>query len=153
MARVNTLTAYRCKFSYMQRNNPIIDEQREDIKAGKRPEFSFGDFVALYSQNSTNLLVGKNSDRAISLSDDKISTRYIGKTKSWHISPIAGKQGRPMTVIKQTNGKRYNFASDAAALYDYHIFVYENEYGIIAIFHRQNGSGCKSVFWRQPIIS
>lgn len=35
MARTETLTAYRCKFSYMQRNNPIIDECREDIKSGK----------------------------------------------------------------------------------------------------------------------
>lgn len=35
---------------------------------------------------------------------------------------------------------------NAAALYNYHLFVYENENGIIAIFHRQNGSGCKSVF-------
>lgn len=51
-----------------------------------------------------------------------------------------------MTVVKRSTGKRYDFGSDAAALYNYHLFVYENENGIIAIFHRQNGSGCKSVF-------
>lgn len=146
MARINTLTAYRCKFSYMQRNNPLIDKQREDIRIGKKPEFSFSDFVTLYSQNSGDILVGKNSDRAISLSDDKVRLRSLGKTKSWCLLPIAGKQGQPMTVVKRSNGKRYNFGADAAALYNYYIFVYENENGIVAIFHRQNGSGCKSVF-------
>ena len=32
MARIETLTAYRCVFTYMQRNNPLIDECRENIK-------------------------------------------------------------------------------------------------------------------------
>lgn len=45
MARVDTLTAYRCKFSYLQRNNPLIEEQRENIKQGKVPEFAFKDFI------------------------------------------------------------------------------------------------------------
>ena len=51
MSRVETLTAYRCKFSYMQRNNPLIDEYREDIKLGKQPEFTFDDFISLYIEN------------------------------------------------------------------------------------------------------
>jgi len=146
MARVDTLTAYRCKFSYMQRNNPLIGEQRENIKLGNEPQFTFSDFIALYIENSGDVLVGKNSDRAISLSNDNITIRHLDRPKSWYISPIAGKQGQPMTVVKKSTGKRYNFGSDAAALYNYNIFVYENEGGIIAVFHRQNGSGCKSVF-------
>lgn len=32
MARIDTLTAYSCKFSYLQRNNPLIEEQRDAIK-------------------------------------------------------------------------------------------------------------------------
>ena len=59
---------------------------------------------------------------------------------------MAGKQGQPMTVVKQTTGKRYSFGVDSAALYNYHIFVYEDDDSIIAVFHRQNSSGCKSVF-------
>lgn len=31
MTKVDTLTAYRCEFSYLQRNNPLIEEQREEI--------------------------------------------------------------------------------------------------------------------------
>ena len=146
MARVDTLTAYRCKFSYLQRNNPLIEEQREDIKLGKTPEFSFSDFIALYCENAVDILVGKNTDRAISLSKESITTRSLGNIRSWYISPMAGKQGQPMTVVKQTTGKRYSFGADSAALYNYHIFVYEDDDSIIAVFHRQNSSGCKSVF-------
>ena len=146
MARVDTLTAYRCKFCYLQRNNPLIEEQREDIKLGKLPEFTFKDFIDLYCKNDGDILIGKNTARAISLSKDTISTRSLDDFCSWYISPMAGKQGQPMTVVKQTTGKRYSFGADAAALYNYHIFVYEDDEGIIAIFHRQNSSGCKSVF-------
>ena len=146
MARVDTLTAYRCKFSYLQRNNPLIEEQREDIRLGKLPEFTFKDFIDLYCKNDAGILIGKNTDRAISLSKDSISARSLDGVFSWYISPMAGKQGQPMTVVKQTTGKRYSFGADAAALYNYHIFVYEDDKGIIAVFHRQNSSGCKSVF-------
>lgn len=146
MSRVDTLTAYRCKFSYLQRNNPLIEKQREDIRLGKLPEFTFKDFIDLYCKDDGNILVGKNTDRAISLSRDSISARSLDGISSWYISPMAGKQGQPMTVIKQTTGKRYSFGADAAALYNYHIFVYEDDEGIITVFHRQNSSGCKSVF-------
>ena len=146
MARVDTLTAYYCKFSYLQRNNPLIEEQREDIKLGKAPSFSFGDFIDLYCENAGSMLIGKNTDRAISLSNESITVRSLHGISSWYIPPMAGKQGQPMTVVKQSTGKRYNFGSDSAALYNYHIFIYEDGDSIIAIFHRQNSSGCKSVF-------
>ena len=40
----------------------------------------------------------------------------------------------------------YNYGSDTAALYNHHVFFYQKSDSIIVIFHRQNGSGCKSVF-------
>ena len=146
MARTETLTAYRCKFSYMQRNNPLIDECREDIKLGKAPEFTFSDFVTMYTENTNGVLIGKNSDRAIGLTNDRISTNESDGIDFWYISPLAGKQGQPMTVFKRSTGKKYDFGADATALYNYHMFVYEDNGEIIIIFHRQNGSGCKSVF-------
>lgn len=146
MARTETLTAYRCKFSYMQRNNPLIDECREDIKLGKDPEFTFSDFVTMYTENTNGVLIGKNSDRAIGLTSDRISTSDSDGINFWYISPLAGKQGQPMTVFKRSTGKKYDFGADATALYNYHMFVYEDNGEIIIIFHRQNGSGCKSVF-------
>lgn len=146
MARTETLTAYRCKFSYMQRNNPLIDECREDIKLGKDPEFTFSDFVTMYTENTNGVLIGKNSDRAIGLTSDRISTSNSDGINFWYISPLAGKQGQPMTVFKRSTGKKYDFGADATALYNYHMFVYEDNGEIITIFHRQNGSGCKSVF-------
>lgn len=71
MARVDTLTAYKCKFRYMQRNNPLIEEQREEIKSGNEPTLTFEDFISLYSENSDKILIGKNSDRAIGLSKQR----------------------------------------------------------------------------------
>lgn len=146
MARVDTLTAYHCKFSYLRRNNPLIEEQREDINLGEPPEFSFKDFISLYCEKAVDILVGKNTDRAISLPKDSITTRPLDGINSWYISPMAGKQGQPMTVVKGTTGKRYSFGDDSAALYNYHIFIYEDADSVIAVFHRQNNSGCKSVF-------
>ena len=50
MTKVETLTAYSCKFSYLQRNNPLIEEQREAIKEGKKPEYNFSDFIEKYEK-------------------------------------------------------------------------------------------------------
>lgn len=146
MARIDTLTAYKCKFSYLQRNNPLLEEQRDAINAGEEPEYSFSDFISTYQTYTENLAIGENTDRAIMLSEDKTSKKGKDGLKKWHLVPSAGKQGKPVTVIKKSSGKKYDFGSDSAALYEYHIFVYESEAGIYAVFHRQNGSGCKSVF-------
>ena len=35
MARVETLSAYRCTFSYLQRNNPLKKELQEEIEKTK----------------------------------------------------------------------------------------------------------------------
>lgn len=79
-----------------------------------------------------------------------LTKEHIIKTKILpyfeHISPLVGKQGQPMTVFKRSTGKKYDFGADATALYNYHLFIYEDNCEIIAIFHRQNSSGCKSVF-------
>lgn len=145
MAKIETLTAYKCKFCYLQRNNPLIEEQRDAIKAGEEPDYTFSDFIDIYKTYTENLAIGENTDRAIFLSAEKVSIWENDNIKMWHLVPSAGKQGKPVTVIKKS-GKKYDFGSDSAALYEYHVFVYENGNEIIAIFHRQNGSGCKSVF-------
>ena len=73
----------------------------------------------------------------IFLTGDKISMREKEGTKIWHIIPGAGKQGKPVVVIKRQTGKKYNFDSDSAALYAYHIFVYENG-DTIDVYKRQS---------------
>lgn len=146
MARIDTLTAYSCKFSYLQRNNPLIEEQRDAIKNGEQPDFGLSDFLELYSEYAQNLAIGENTDRAIMMVKDQIAPFSYEGSNCWHIVPSAGKQGRPVTVIKTSNGKRYDFGADSAALYDHHVFCYSEGKHIVMIFHRQNGSGCKSVF-------
>lgn len=146
MARIDTLTAYSCKFSYLQRNNPLIEEQREAIKKGEQPDFGLSDFLELYAEYAKNLAIGENTDRAIMMVKDQIVPFPYEGSNCWHIIPSAGKQGRPVTVIKTSNGKRYDFGADSAALYDHHVFCYSDGEHIVMIFHRQNGSGCKSVF-------
>lgn len=146
MAKIDTLTAYKCKFSYLQRNNPLLEEQRDAIKEGKQPDFTFSDFIIKYVETVKNMVIGTNTDRAIILENTDVSEGLMKGVKTWHIVPRAGKQGKPVTVIKKHTGKKYDFGSDTAALYAYHIFCYENEDGMYMIFHRQNGSGCKSVF-------
>ena len=50
MAKIETLTAYICKFSYALRNNPLLNEQREAIKAGKKPDYKVDDFIKEYQK-------------------------------------------------------------------------------------------------------
>lgn len=52
----------------------------------------------------------------------------------WHLVPSAGKQGKPVTVVKRNSGKKYDFGSDSAALYEHHVFIYESQDGLYAIF-------------------
>lgn len=148
MSKVETLTAYKCKFSYLQRNNPLLEEQREDIKAGKVPPYTFSQFIVEYANYTQNMAIGENTDRAILLPIESISSEAIaGKTIRWSLAPKAGKQGQPVTVIKKASRKQYNFNSDSAALYEHHVFAYQkHSHDFVMIFHRQSGSGCKTVF-------
>lgn len=147
MTRRETLTAYKCKITYLLRNNPLFKEQKKAIKAKENPSYTMSDFVADYQKYTEQVAIGGNTDRAIMLTDDKWDSKKIadGVTR-WHLRPSAGKQGRPVTVMKTNTQKRYDFGSDTAALYEHQVFIYENADSIIVIFHRQNGSGCKSVF-------
>ena len=147
MRKVETLTAYRCEFRYRQRNNPMIEQQREAIRKGIVPRYSFSAFIEKYKNFTQDLVIGENTDRAIALPNEHVIEREMeADIRKWHIIPNAGKQGKPIIVMKKSSGKKYDFGADSAALYEYHIFVYEKENEIIAIFHRQNGAGCKSVF-------
>ena len=87
MAKIETLTAYKCKFSYLQRNNPLLEKQREAIKEGKDPEYSFSDFIDVYQTYTKNLAIGENTDRAIILDEDKISEKEKKGLKMWHLVP------------------------------------------------------------------
>ena len=147
MARIEALSAYRCTFSYLQRNNPLKEELQEKIKAEVPPEYTFSDFIEDFCKTTSSLAKGQVTERAIMLPEENIYSRPSESgVKRWRIVPYAGKQGRPFRIIKTTTGKKYDFGSDSAALYEHNIFVYQDETSAILIFHRQSGSGCKSVF-------
>lgn len=147
MAKVETLTAYRCTFSYMQRNNPLKEELKDKIKSGIPPEYTFHNFIDDFSKFTSSLAIGIITERAILLPEDNIyPCEGENGVSKWRIVPYAGKQGKPFRIIKTSTGKKYDFGSDSAALYEHNVFMYQNGNSAIAIFHRQSGSGCKSVF-------
>lgn len=147
MVKVETLTAYKCEFSFMERNNPLIEEHRDAIREGQRPEYSFSNFIEDYVESTSKMAVGEGSDRGIMLDCSSVNNCTInGNVQRWHIIPLAGKQGKRITVYNTTNAVAERYGTDSAALYENHVFIYEERNSIIAIFHRQNGSGCKSVF-------
>lgn len=147
MAKVETLTAYKCTFEYLQRNNPLKDTLKDIIKAGSSPEYTFENFITDFCTFTETLVVGKVTERAIILPKENIFEREgTDEIKKWRIVPYAGKQGKPFRIIKTSTGRRYDFGSDSAALYEHNIFMYQNKDSSIAIFHRQSGSGCKSIF-------
>lgn len=147
MAKVETLTAYKCTFEYLQRNNPLKAELKDIIKAGTSPEYTFENFITDCCTFTSSLVVGKVTERAIVLPEENIFVREsTDELKKWRIVPYAGKQGKPFRIIKTSTGKKYDFGSDSAALYEHNVFLYQGKDSAIAIFHRQSGSGCKSVF-------
>ena len=147
MSKIETLTAYKCTFSYLKRNNPLKEELKNKVKDGELPDYTFSNFVEDYSKFTSDLAVGKSTERAIFLPEDKVHNRVpYNETNRWILEPYAGKQGKPFKIIKTTTGKKYDFGADSAALYEHKIFMYECNESFVIIFHRQNGSGCKTVF-------
>ena len=145
MTLTHSLTAYRCTFSYMERNNPIdTDEMKEAIKNSEKPNYSLTAFIVDYISAVTSLSVAKNADRAIQLSQIASTTSLPNGITRIHIQPQAGKHGESITVVEKA--KRHNFGKDAAALYDYNVFFYEKDGIIVAMFYRKGTSGCKTVF-------
>ena len=59
MARIETLSAYRCTFSYLQRNNPLKEELQEKIKADIPPEYTFADFIEDFCKATSSLAKGE----------------------------------------------------------------------------------------------
>lgn len=147
MAKIETLSAYKCTFSYLQRNNPLKEELHDKIKADVPPDYTFADFIDDFCNFTSSMAVGKITEKAILLPKENIyQLPSENGVKKWRIVPYAGKQGKPFKIIKTSTGKKYDFGSDSAALYEHNIFMYQSEDSAIAIFHRQSGSGCKSVF-------
>lgn len=147
MSKIETLTAYKCAFSYLQRNNPLKEELKDKIKNDELPNYTFSNFVDDYSKFTSDLAVGKSTELAIFLPEDKVHNRGTSnETNRWMLEPYAGKQGKPFKIIKTTTGKKYDFGADSVALYEHKIFMYECNKSFVIIFHRQNSSGCKTVF-------
>lgn len=106
MARIETLSAYRCTFSYLQRNNPLKEELQEKIKADIPPEYTFADFIEDFCKATSSLAKGEVTERAIMLPEENVYSRPSESgVKKWRIVPYAGKQGKPFRIIKTTTGK------------------------------------------------
>ena len=147
MAKIETLSAYRCTFSYLHRNNPLKEELHDKIQEEVPPEYTFSNLIYDFCKLTSSLAIGETTERAIMLPEENIyPIPSENSVKKWRIVPYAGKQGKPFRIIKTNTGKRYDFGSDSAALYEHNIFVYQEENSAVVIFHRQSGSGCKSVF-------
>lgn len=147
MAKVDTLTAYRCSFKYIKRNNPLKDELQEKIREGIPPDYDFNDFIDDFRDYTSSLAVGKNTERAILLPEENIFIREKkGNSTKWRIVPLAGKQGIPVRIIKTDTGREYSFNSKSAAIYEHNVYIYQKKDFAIVIFYRRSGSGCKSIF-------
>lgn len=88
MARVETLTAYKCTFEYLQRNNPLKDELKDIIKAGTSPDYTIENFITDFCAFTESLVVGKVTERAIILPKENIficeGTDEIKKRTTMH---------------------------------------------------------------------
>ena len=147
MLQTHSLTAYRCSFSYLERNNPIVtDEMKEAIKNGESPNYSLEMFTADYISAVSSLPDEQIADRAILLTQITSTESLPNNVTRIHLQPQAGKHGEPLTVVEKATNRRHRYNKDDVALYDYNVFFYKSDMDIIAIFHRKGTSGCKTVF-------
>ena len=147
MAITHSLTAYKCTFSYMERNNPIdTDKMKEAIKNGDKPDYSLSEFISDYIGGVSSLAIGENADRAIQLTQTASTETLPNNIKRIHIQPNAGKQESFTMLERATNQVRKYNKEEAIALYDYNVVFYDNNETNIAIFYRKGTSGCKTVF-------
>ena len=147
MALTHSLTAYRCTFSFMERNNPIdTDKMKESIKNGEKPVYSLSAFINDYISSVSSLSVGQNANRAIQLTQISSTATLPNDVTRIHLQPQAGKHGEPITVVEKATNQRHKYGKDDAALYEYNVFLYEKDGEIVALFYRKGTSGCKTVF-------
>ena len=57
MAKIETLSAYKCTFSYLQRNNPLKEELHDKIKADVPPDYTFADFIDDFCSFTSSLAI------------------------------------------------------------------------------------------------
>lgn len=149
---IHTLTAYKCYFKFMERNNPLKDEFSEAIKNEEAPDLSVEDFFAEYISKGHKFLYGENVDRVVRLKRIESVEQKSFFTRI-HLVPRTGKQGIDITLIntKDLEKDDYNFGDDWSATYSHNIFAYqpkpERNSHFILMFHRVGGSGCKSVIF------
>jgi len=154
MTQTHSLTAYRCTFSYMERNNPVdTDEMKESIKNGEKPSYSLLDFLNDYIKFASSFSNSKSEenadkiDKVIRITKIASTTSLPNDVKRIHIKPQAGKYGEPVTVVEGATNKSHNFGKNDPALYNYNVFFYEKGKEIVALFYRKGTSGCKTVFF------
>ena len=142
----HSLTAYKCEFSYMARNNPIdTAEMKEAIKNGEKPNYSLSEFISDYIYIEPSLPIKENAERVIKLTQVASEKTLHNGVKRTHIQPMAGKQNESLTLFHRPTNTTER-TKDKDALYDYNVVFYDNSEDIIAIFYRKGTSGCKSVF-------
>jgi len=147
MLQTHSLTAYRCSFSYLERNNPIdTDEMKVAIKKGESPNYSLETFTTDYISAVSTLPDKQFADRAILLTQITSTESLPNNVSRIHLQPQAGKHGEPLTVVQKETNRKHRYKKDDVALYDYNVFFYENNGDIVALFHRKGTSGCKTVF-------
>lgn len=72
MAKIETLSAYRCTFSYLHRNNPLKEELHDKIQEEIPPEYTFSDFIYDFCKSTSSLAIGETTERAIMLPEENI---------------------------------------------------------------------------------
>ena len=67
MGRIDTLTAYRCEFKYIERKNPLREELKDKIYENNSPDYTVDEFIQDYINSTETMAVGEESDRGIML--------------------------------------------------------------------------------------
>lgn len=140
----HSLTAYRFEFSYLERNNPLKDELKEQIKNKEKPIIDLKDILneVIMKSNAQSYL--KASGSAFKLTKLERVNEFDNGLKIV-IIPDAGKSDLPFTVYKENSNIAYHYSSGSVSTYQHNIYFYIFGESCYMICHRRGHSGCKTV--------
>lgn len=143
----HSLTAYRIEFSYLERNNPLKEELKDQIKNQEKPSVNLKDLLNDIVSKSNSQPYLKSSGSAFKLTGLERENEFDNGLKIV-IKPDAGKSDLPFTVYKENSNIAYHYGSGSVSTYQHNIYFYVFDDSCYMICHRRGHSGCKTILLR-----
>ncbi|MGD9604640.1 MAG: hypothetical protein AB7V00_00625 [Bacilli bacterium] len=91
---VHTITAYDLRFKYLERNNPLKEGLKEQIKNKEEPNYDLEHFFADFVEGIKDKSIAKSSGKILVFTGIE-EIEKVDLTTRYYLRPNAGKRGIP----------------------------------------------------------